>query len=89
MFNKTKKSPMVLNDLKIERKRYGENAGKFEGRASFDSENANVTIKITPEMCQKILDLCADALVETANEMADVMRCDIIEGMSVERKAIT
>lgn len=86
--NPIKKSPMRLQKLEIEMARWGDNEGKYQGRASFTSKNADVAIKVSPAMAQKIIDMCADALIEASHEMADVMRADIIEGMSTEKKLI-
>jgi hypothetical protein len=75
-------TPMRLEKLEIERKHWGDDAGKLKGRARFSSKNADVAINLTEGHCQKIIDMCADALLDAAKEMSDVMRNDIIEGIS-------
>ena len=84
-----KKTPMILQKLEIEKESFGRNSGKFTGKARFSSDNATVYINVTPEISQKILELCADTLMESAHQMSIVMRGDIIEALPTEgRKRI-
>lgn len=77
-----KKSPMLFQKLSIEKETYGSNAGKILGKASFRNSNSDITINLTEEHAQKIIDMCADALLDAAKDMSEVMRGDIIEAMS-------
>lgn len=80
-----KATPMKLEKCTIEREIFGRDAGKLTGRATFSSPNTTVLINITEEHAQKILDLCADALLKTAHEMAEITRGDIIEALETEK----
>lgn len=82
----SKKTPMLFEGLEIKKENWGANKGKFVGRARFSSKNADVTINVTPEMIEKILELCAESLMETAHEMSEVMKGDIIEALPIEKK---
>jgi len=82
----TKKTPIILDKLTIERDLYGIGKGKLKGEVRFSSVNGTIYLKINEDHVQKILDMCADALLETTREMADVMRSDIIEGVTTEKK---
>ena len=83
-----KETPMRFESLKIERGSYGSDAGKIIGRAGFRSKNASVDIKLNETHCQKIMDMCAEALLASAHDMAEVMKNDIIEGITVEKKGL-
>lgn len=72
--------PMKLRSLEI--KEDWSDRSKLTGSVSFRGSNSSVTLDINAELVQKIIDLCADALVEAAKDAADVMRSDIIESMS-------
>jgi len=79
-------TPMIFNKLTIERSRWGDDKGEFTGEVSFSSDNSRVSLKVTPEMTAKILDMCADQLMETAHGMSEIMRGDIIEGLPLENR---
>ena len=81
-----KKSPMKFQKLEIERGRFGADSGKLIGKVQFESDNSTVFLKITEEHVQKVMDLCADLLIETTKEMAEIVRNDIIEGVTVEKR---
>jgi hypothetical protein len=70
---------MLLKKLEIERARWGENEGKHRGKITFDGDAGEVTLNLTPELCNKIFEICADGLIETAKEAASNLTCNIIE----------
>lgn len=70
---------MILQKLEIEYQRWGDQKGKHAGTARFDSECGNVTLNLTPEMCNKIFLICADGILNVAKEAAANMTCHIIE----------
>lgn len=76
---------MVLKELKIAMiPNYRPNAGQYEGAAEFTNEAGNVTLKLTPEMCDKIFIICADGILIVAQEAAMNLTCNVIE----HRKAL-
>ena len=70
---------MQLNELTIERARYGSNKGKFVGRISFDNELGKVDIRLSAEQCNKLFEVCADGIVEIAKEAARELTVSIID----------
>ncbi len=72
--------PMKLASLEI--KSDWSSKGQLYGTVWFDGSITSTRLKITPELTQRILDLCADALLDAAKEAADIMRSDIIESMN-------
>jgi len=70
---------MQLNELKIERKGYGKDAGKFVGKISFDNELGKVDIRLSAEQCQRLFEVCADGVVETAKQAANELMVSVIE----------
>lgn len=75
---------MILTKLQIEKKRYGEDVGKYVGVAQFAGKAGDVALNLTPEMCDKIFLVCADGIMETAKEAATLLTCNVIE----HRKAL-
>lgn len=80
------KNKMLFKALEI--KYEGYSPPKLVGRVQFRSDIAHVYLDITEAHCQAIMDMCADALLDAAKDMSDVMRGDIIEGMSLEKKSL-
>lgn len=71
---------MVLKELKIEMiPSYRPNAGQYEGAAKFTNEAGDVTLRLTPEMCDKIFIICADGILSVAQEAAKNLTCNVIE----------
>jgi hypothetical protein len=62
---------MKLEEMKIERKKWGVDAGKVVGEIKFAGAHGNITLQLTEEHCQSILQVCAGALVESARQSAD------------------
>lgn len=76
------KNPMLLTKVTLEKERWGDKKGKWSGKAYFNSADVSVDISIDEHHARKILDMCADELLATAKDMSEVMRDNIIEGMS-------
>lgn len=70
---------MILSKLQIERNKWGKNKGQFEGKISFDNDDGEISIKLTPDRCQQIFQVCADGLIDTAKEAATELTCQVIE----------
>lgn len=71
---------MVLVELRIKQiPSYRENAGQYEGKAEFTDRAGDVALNLTPEMCNQIFAVCADAILRTAQEAAANLTCNVIE----------
>lgn len=70
---------MEFRELKIERARYGENKGNLEGVLRVGGDGVDMNINISEARAKKIIDLCADVLIEQATETANMVREDVIE----------
>jgi uncharacterized protein YutE (UPF0331/DUF86 family) len=70
---------MNLVELRIERERYGKNQGQHTGKIVFDNKNGEVSLRLTPEHVEKIFQLCADAIIDTAKTAASDMTCSVLE----------
>jgi hypothetical protein len=82
--------PMILRSLTLERKTWGQDEGKFTGKASFTGPHADIAINLGPDHVRSILDMCADQLIETTRQVAGVIRDDIIKSITPgqERKLL-
>lgn len=70
---------MILQKLDIEYQRWGNHKGMHTGTARFDGECGIVTLNLTPEMCNKIFEVCADGILNVAREAAANLVCNVIE----------
>lgn len=61
---------MKLLKLEIERKRWGENVGKFEGTATFDGPAGTITLNLNEHHVEQMFLTCADGIVEVAKAAA-------------------
>lgn len=72
---------MRLYKVTLENGGYWSEKKGWAGKAYFRSPEAAVDINITEEHARKILMMCADQLIDSAKEMSEIMRDNIIEGM--------
>lgn len=70
---------MILEDLRIELNRYGPNKGKHTGTAKFSGEAGDVTLRLTPDLCDKMFAICAEGVLTTAKEAANNLTCNILD----------
>ena len=70
---------MKLNNLRIERETYGERKGQLRGKVGFSGPIGEISIIITDEQMDRILQVCADSLAETAREAGSLMTSELIE----------
>lgn len=76
---------MQLKELHIERNTHDFNfrgiaPGQTTGTIRFVNDSkADITLGLTAEHCQRLLEVVADAMVDTTTELANVLRKDIIE----------
>ena len=63
---------MKLKSLSLELSTYGIHEGKFTGQARFENEYGAMEVVLTPEMSNKVLELCAETLVQQASRSANL-----------------
>jgi hypothetical protein len=73
---------MQLSYLSLARKGYGDDRDLVEGSIKFVGAGGAVELKLTPQHCQKILRVVADALIEQAKEGAAALTAETIEAAS-------
>ena len=78
---------MVLKGLHISRIDYGSDKGQYAGSAEFMNKNGEVKVRLTIAQAQAILNLCADAIVENAQQVASAMIAPMIEHKDGEAQA--
>ncbi len=70
---------MKLKELKIHRPAWGEHSGKIVGEVKFENDHGNITLQLTEDHCQEILQVCAVALVDSAKQSATQLASAIID----------
>jgi hypothetical protein len=75
---------MILKDLQISLEQYGSDKGTYQGKIVFTDKTGEIKIRVTPEQCHKIFEICADALVEQAQKAANIMVATVIETKQIE-----
>lgn len=69
---------MELESLNITRVAWGDNAGKLDGNIMFKNPKGKVQIILSDSAAQRILEICAEGLVETAKIVANELTAEII-----------
>jgi hypothetical protein len=62
-----------LNSLRIERTLYGIDKDKLLGAIKFEGQYAEMTVKLSEEKSQQMLDIVADAMLENAREISTLL----------------
>ena len=80
---------MIFKGLKIEQcyEKVGENY-QYVWKGEFQCRTPNgdrLTLMITPELCQKLVDVCADHIIDVATEAAESMKSTVIERLSPKK----
>ena len=75
---------MIFKGLRIDRSWSGTLSGKFEVDTN---GNDKIQLNLNEELCQKLIDVCADSLIETATEAAKNMKASVLEGIA-QNKAL-
>ena len=70
---------MLLKSLTITRVLWGERQGQLEGEVTFMNPKGELKALLTDEQLPGIVALCADALVASARDAANIMTADIID----------
>jgi hypothetical protein len=78
---------MILQELKIEVERWGDNKGQYKGAAKFGDERGEVSLNLSPEHIDQIFHVCADGIIATAKRAAADMTVNIIEQAALPEAA--
>lgn len=70
---------MRLLELSIRLKDYGTDKGKYTGHAKFGNKKGKVDLRLSAEHCEKIFQVCADGIVDTAKQAAEELTVSVIE----------
>jgi len=82
---------MILKELRIRRaESYMDENEALQGSIKFKGQYGSTEITLNERLSQRIVDLCAEELAESARELADNMRADALRIMATANpKAIT
>ena len=70
---------MELQELKIQKKEWGQDEGKHAGWIKFSDKEGSINLKLTPDHCDQIFRICADSILATARSAAENLTCSVIE----------
>ena len=68
---------MEFKRLNIEKKTWG--SGELQGTIAFGGESGSINLKLNADHINKIFEIVADTMIETAKEAAQELTCNIIE----------
>jgi hypothetical protein len=71
-------SQLRMTMLHIDLATYGINEGKYEGRVAFIGQYGTTQIILSPTLSQRVLELCADALVKNTKTLAESISAEVI-----------
>lgn len=60
-----------FNSLKIERQRWGNNAGKLEGTLDIGGAKGSLSLKLSDSLANQILQLAKSAIIDSVEETAN------------------
>ena len=69
----------LLKSLYLSIQEYGKEKGQLIGNAEFSNEFGEMKISIRQEHAARIVEVCAEALVATTRETANLMTSQVIE----------
>lgn len=72
---------MILEKLYMARQSYGPNIGKLEGELEFSNPKGKIQLILNDETCNKILGLCAEGMVQSAQQVAKELTAAIISSV--------
>lgn len=68
---------MVFDNLKIERRTWGK--GELTGTIAFTGKAGRINLRLNDGHINRIFEIVADTMIETAKEAAQELICNIIE----------
>jgi hypothetical protein len=70
---------MILKELSIELGRWGDEKGKYTGKAHFSGKEGDVILNLNQHHIEEIFKVCADSIIETSRAAARHLTCAVIE----------
>ena len=70
--------PLSLTSVYLSRNNYGVNKGSLEGNLTVSGVSGDIKLKMSEEQCQRIVELCAEQLVENTKAIAESMTSEIM-----------
>lgn len=72
---------MILERLTIKRNvNWKDNSVSYVGEIAMTGETANIQLRVDEAMCQKIIEMCAENIVEVAHTTARLLKAEIVDG---------
>ena len=82
-------SPLKLTELRIWVIKYGDNAGEYNARITYESKLGDITLKLPTELSNDLLSFCGDAISKFGAEAAQFLNNSITESVkSAKEEAI-
>lgn len=72
---------MILQELKIERERWGDNKGKFAGSITFESARSSIKMALTHDVSERLLKVVGESLVDEAKELATELTAECVDAL--------
>ncbi len=69
---------MQLKSLSIRLVQWGEREGQLDGEVEFKNPKGEIKLLLTQEQISGVLALCAEALVKSTRECAEVMTANVL-----------
>ena len=76
---------MQMKNLYVRREEYGKDKGKLSGKVEFSSELGDVHLNLDEEMSRAIVQICSEAIVRAAQEVALNLTRTVIESSEAEQ----
>jgi hypothetical protein len=76
---------MILENIEISLEKWGENKGRYVGRARFAHQGGKIEINLLPDTADKVLTLLATQVVSAAQETAKMMASTVISDDAIKK----
>lgn len=70
---------MQVKSLYIQREAWGVNKGQLTGKIEFTNESGEVHVNLDPEMSQRMIVICAEAIAEHSRKIGALMTAEVID----------
>lgn len=73
------KNQMKFNSLRLDYNHWGKEKDQITGTISFNSDNAQVNLKITDATARKLLVIVSEGIVEAAKEVSEMIPASLVQ----------